>query len=224
MAHTLTVALNGIGTYPNSVVWDTNVSSNYYYNSLWLPPYDETSAATGFNGLVPIENVPSPANNPPFPGAGADFAVDTGSGDMQAEVVVDFYLYFAGRDIYAARLTRPNASDWYRSLKPWQFGVHRPGGTQKGGVEIYKNVINPTQGDITKIHYVLPKDGHVTIQVFNLAGDIVDVLFRGSQAAGQHSVYWDGRNRGTRVVARGLYFIKVVGPGIDETRKVLVVK
>jgi hypothetical protein len=35
---------------------------------------------------------------------------------------------------------------------------------------------------------------------------------------------WDGRNRGGRDVARGIYFIKVVAPGVEETRKVLIVK
>jgi flagellar hook assembly protein FlgD len=64
----------------------------------------------------------------------------------------------------------------------------------------------------------------VTITVFDLKGDIVNVLYRGQRAAGEYSTTWDGRNRGGRVVARGLYFIKVVGPDVNEIRKVLVVK
>jgi len=50
------------------------------------------------------------------------------------------------------------------------------------------------------------------------------VLYRGQRTAGEYSTSWDGRNRGNRVVARGVYFIKIVGPGINEIRKVLVVK
>jgi fibronectin-binding autotransporter adhesin len=37
-------------------------------------------------------------------------------------------------------------------------------------------------------------------------------------------VFWDGRNSGGRIVAKGIYFIRIVAPDIDETRKVLVVK
>lgn len=74
------------------------------------------------------------------------------------------------------------------------------------------------------IHYTLPRAGRVTVQVFSLAGDLIDVLFSGQLTAGEHSTAWDGRNAGGRVVARGLYFIKVVGPNIFEMRKVLVVK
>jgi hypothetical protein len=35
---------------------------------------------------------------------------------------------------------------------------------------------------------------------------------------------WDGKNCGGRIVARGIYFIRVVGPGFEEMRKVLVVR
>jgi flagellar hook assembly protein FlgD len=71
---------------------------------------------------------------------------------------------------------------------------------------------------------VLSGSGTVTITVFDLKGDIVDILHRGRQDAGEHSTTWDGRNRGGNAVARGIYFIKLVGPGVSETRKVLVVK
>jgi hypothetical protein len=37
-------------------------------------------------------------------------------------------------------------------------------------------------------------------------------------------VSWDGRNRAGQAVSRGVYFIRIVAPGIDEIRKVLVAK
>ena len=55
-------------------------------------------------------------------------------------------------------------------------------------------------------------------------GSIVSVLSSGNEAAGDHKVTWDGRNRAGQVVARGLYFIRAVGPKMDEIRKVLVVR
>ena len=68
------------------------------------------------------------------------------------------------------------------------------------------------------------ESGFVTITVFDLKGDIVDILYRGRRDVGEYSTTWDGRNRGNRIVSRGVYFIKVVAPGINEIRKVLVVK
>jgi hypothetical protein len=96
--------------------------------------------------------------------------------------------------------------------------------SQKGNVAITNNVINPNAGEQARLLYQLESDGNVTIQVFNLAGDIVAVLHTGRQAAGEYEVFWDGRNSGGRIVAKGIYFIRIVAPDIDETRKVLVVK
>ena len=62
------------------------------------------------------------------------------------------------------------------------------------------------------------------VAVVDLEGDVVDVIFRGSQGKGEYTVTWDGKNRGDRIVARGVYFIKIIAPGINEIRKVLVVK
>ncbi len=89
---------------------------------------------------------------------------------------------------------------------------------------IANNVINPTAGQTAYVHYSLEKSGQVTITVFNLAGDIVNVLTRAKQGPGEYTTAWDGKNRGGRPVARGIYFIRVVGPGFDEMRKVLVVR
>ncbi|HVP19829.1 MAG TPA: FlgD immunoglobulin-like domain containing protein, partial [Spirochaetia bacterium] len=74
------------------------------------------------------------------------------------------------------------------------------------------------------VHYTVSTAGPVTITVFDLSGSVVNVLQRGSQGQGVYTTAWDGKNRGGRVVARGIYFIRVVGPGFDEIRKVLVVR
>jgi flagellar hook assembly protein FlgD len=64
----------------------------------------------------------------------------------------------------------------------------------------------------------------VTVTVFDLSESIVNVLVRQQQAAGDYGVTWGGKNRTGASVARGIYFIRIVAPGIDETRKVLVVR
>jgi fibronectin-binding autotransporter adhesin len=209
------------------VIWDTNVASQYIDNGLWLPPFEDSIPLNGFNGLVPAANplvnlgiIVNSGGDP------AQFTVDTTDPEFVNEVEIEFFIQFNAitPEFYSARLERPTASDWYRSVRPWAFGIHRAKGNQKGNVTLYNNVIKPTAGEQAKLYYILKRSGPVTIQVFTLAGDIVRVLYRGSLGAGQHSTAWDGRNTGGRVVAKGLYFIRIVAPGIDETRKVLVVK
>ncbi len=140
-----------------------------------------------------------------------------------ASIQMIFQLTGINPPLYCARLERPTASDWYRSVTPWEFSIHDIV-TQRGEVTIMHNVLNPNNAERATLHYVMDKAGKVTITVFNLAGDIVNVLFSGTQSAGEHSTAWDGKNRGGRAVARGIYFIRAVGPGFDEIRKVLVVK
>ena len=106
---------------------------------------------------------------------------------------------------------------------PWSIGLRRFI-EQRSGVTILNNVIYPENGDQTVLTYDVPRAGMVTIQVFTLDGQVVKSLVRGRQGQGRQIVSWDGINASGQIVASGLYFIRVVGPDIDEIRKVLVAR
>jgi hypothetical protein len=131
---------------------------------------------------------------------------------------VEFFLEVGG--LLCARTADPSDP---RTVAPWVIAL-RDMTAHRGDVTIMRNVINPNTGEQTEVRYTLPRAGLVSVQVFTLAGDLVQVLQRGTLSAGPHSVVWDGRNRAGRAVARGVYFIRIVGPEVDETRKVLIVK
>ncbi|MDR1566099.1 MAG: hypothetical protein LBS48_02305 [Treponema sp.] len=138
-----------------------------------------------------------------------------------------FHLYGSPSDLFAARLDiNPGDAippNWYQLVRPFSFEIHDIT-RQRSGVTILNNVINPNNGESTYVHYQLVRGGQVTIQVFTLDGNMVDILYRGHRDAGEYRAVWGGKNRGGRAVARGMYFIRVVGPDIDEIRKVMVVK
>ena len=115
------------------------------------------------------------------------------------------------------------STPWYRNVRPWAFEL-REIFAQRGNVTITSNVINPNQGDRAILNYVLDDASMVRINVFNVAGDLVDILYSGRQEAGEHTTTWDGTNRQGHPVARGIYFIRVMAEGVDEYRKVIVVK
>jgi flagellar hook assembly protein FlgD len=115
------------------------------------------------------------------------------------------------------------STPWYRNVRPWSFEL-RELFAQRGNVTITSNVINPNQGDRATLNYVLDSASMVRVNVFNVAGDLIDILQSGRQEAGEHSLTWDGTNRQGYPVARGIYFIRVMADGIDEYRKVMVVK
>jgi flagellar hook assembly protein FlgD len=122
--------------------------------------------------------------------------------------------------MYMVRSTDPTDP---RQMAPWKVPL-KGITTQKNGVTILHNVIDPTQGQKVQILYSMKRSGVVTAEVFALDGSAVKVLQRGRQAAGDYSLFWDGRNDSGDVVARGVYFIRVVAPDIDETRNLMVIK
>lgn len=129
------------------------------------------------------------------------------------------FMFILG-DMEAKRLVNPKDPS---AVSLWSFVV-QPIVRQRGGVTILTNKINPDLGEQTRIIYSVERAGSVSIVVTDLKGDIIDSLKRESQEPGEYQFTWDGRNRGERKVAPGLYFIKVVGPDINEIRKVLVIR
>ena len=94
---------------------------------------------------------------------------------------------------------------------------------QRGGVTILNNVINAPNGEDTVIQVSVPKSGNLSVMVMTIDGNIIKYLHRGRISPGEYNYYWDGKNNNGSIVARGLYFVRIIGAGIDETRKVMVV-
>jgi hypothetical protein len=199
---------------PTSLYFDADVPESLKVGDFWLPvdvPGLNNGANTQARSIVEMG----------VSGQLRNYLIPESDPEMRDNTLLEFFFEIGG--VYCARLVSPNATDWYRSVRPWAINI-RDIVTQRGGVTILNNVINPTRGETVKLLYELSQQGTVTITVFDLKGDIVDILYRGRKDSGSYSTTWDGRNRGGRVVARGLYFIKVVAPGVEEIRKVLVVK
>lgn len=95
---------------------------------------------------------------------------------------------------------------------------------QRGNVTILNNVINADNREQTFVTVELQKAGSLTVQVLTLDGSVITTLQRGRKQPGTYGYSWDGTNGKGRPVARGMYFIRVIGPDIDETRKVMVVR
>jgi hypothetical protein len=224
------VSSNLPGAQP-TIVYDTNVAPTLKGPSgLWLPQHLETD----FSGLDAYPNNSAASLNDASGVSGLwDLSVPGTDAKIKGAAngsAFDFFLNLSGApsNLYVARLDVASGAaipaNWYRLVKPFSFDIHDVN-LQKGGGTILNNVIDPTRGETVRLSYQLASSGAVTITVFTLDGDVVARLANvSSQAAGDHSVSWNGRNLGGSPVARGLYFIRIVAPGMDEIRKVLVVR
>ena len=109
------------------------------------------------------------------------------------------------------------------SIDLWSFTLARLK-QQRGGVTILNNVINSSVREQTTVEVNVAETGSLTVQILTLDGDVVKTLQRGRVEPGLYYYRWNGTTAKGDSVARGMYFVRVVGPGIDETRKVMVVK
>jgi len=82
------------------------------------------------------------------------------------------------------------------------------------------NPFNP----LTTIRYELAAPGHVTIAVFDVGGRLVRNLTDRRMNAGRHEVLWDGTDGAGNTAASGVYFYRLMTPGFDETRKMVLLR
>jgi hypothetical protein len=76
----------------------------------------------------------------------------------------------------------------------------------------------------TLIRFGLPRDGHVTLEVFDLLGRRVRRLADGERVAGEHAIRWDGRDDDGSRLGAGLYFTRLVWNGEARRSKVVLAR
>jgi C1A family cysteine protease len=76
----------------------------------------------------------------------------------------------------------------------------------------------------TQIRYSIPRDGRVSLKIFNALGQEIRTLVDADQKASEHSAVWDGRDASGSHVASGLYFCRLKAAGFSETIKMVLVK
>ncbi|MBH49275.1 MAG: hypothetical protein CMG69_00770 [Candidatus Marinimicrobia bacterium] len=74
--------------------------------------------------------------------------------------------------------------------------------------KLKQNFPNPFNNK-TSIHYYIPINTHVIIQIYNLNGAIVKTLINNNQLAGHHKVNWNGHGRNNNIVSSGIYIYKL---------------
>jgi hypothetical protein len=98
-----------------------------------------------------------------------------------------------------------------------------PGPNQPAGVTLRQNYPNPFN-PVTSIPYEVIRPGRVALEVYNVQGALVKVLYRGRRTPGSYEVTWNGDNEGGQRVSSGVYFYRLRTSGISRTRKMILLK
>jgi len=84
----------------------------------------------------------------------------------------------------------------------------------------YPNPFNPE----TTIRYSVKETSPVTIEVYNLKGQLVRTLVNEVKTAGNYSVVWNGRDNNNQPVSSGVYFYKMNAGKYSSTKKMIMMK
>jgi hypothetical protein len=174
------------------------------------------------------------------PGAGHESTtavVDTLDGEGRRLVVLAFDLApdAAGNVDLGSLVFRTSTGD--ATLE--DVGVDYEDVAMMGGVEIaasgrqpwsapssnrlLQNSPNPSN-PITVIHYTLGEETDVRIAIYDIAGREVHVLVRARQPAGEHAATWDGRDSSGHQLGSGVYVYRLVAGGVQQSRKLVVLR
>lgn len=85
----------------------------------------------------------------------------------------------------------------------------------------HPNPFNPS----TTINYSIAEDSFVSLDIYNIKGQLIRTLVAQTQPAGQHSVEWNGKDNQGKNVSSGIYLYKMSAGGrYTSTRKMIMLK
>ena len=93
------------------------------------------------------------------------------------------------------------------------------------GLSGYMSSCCPIFNPSTMIKYSMPKAGHLTINSYNVRGQLIKALIDGKRPAGaDQSIIWDGTDNLGQTVSSGIYFYEARTGGEVKVQKMALVK
>ena len=129
-------------------------------------------------------------------------------------------VYVFGTDYYEDQHT---AIYYTRSTSPIT-GVEAESDTAGPGSFALLGAYPSPFNESTRVRYTLPRAARVSLRVLDVLGKPVRILAGGQQAAGEHTVRWDGRDDAGQPLPSGVYLIRLEAGGQVATRKVVLVR
>ncbi|GAB1468541.1 hypothetical protein MASR2M64_12730 [Candidatus Cloacimonadota bacterium] len=147
------------------------------------------------------------------PAAWTEFAYDLSAYDNQ-EVWI------------AIRCVSDNAFVFYVD----DFAVYSDGGVPNTDLTVpvvatallgnYPNPFNPE----TTISFSMKETAFVSLEIYNVKGQLVKTMLNGVQGAGNHKVTWNGMDNNGRAVSSGVYYYKMNTGKYSSTKKMIMMK
>ncbi|HPB01106.1 MAG TPA: T9SS type A sorting domain-containing protein [Candidatus Marinimicrobia bacterium] len=107
---------------------------------------------------------------------------------------------------------------WRRPLCEFTTAISKDRRTSTGNFSLFPAYPNPFNPSVT-IPYSLAEDGQMSLKVFNLRGELVEVLISNYTLKGTYSVTWQPQN-----ISAGIYLVRLESGNKTNLQKVVFVK
>ena len=144
------------------------------------------------------------------------------------------------------QLSNPDGYEDFRGLMTWSINwdvanncefsnAHRPYLDDLMGVSVFENNIpeennilvsnypNPFNPD-TNIAYSIKEACKITLEVYNIKGQLVKTLIDEVKEAGDYSISWNGKDNTGKITASGVYVYKMNAGKYSSTKKMILMK
>ncbi|MDZ7741225.1 MAG: T9SS type A sorting domain-containing protein [Bacteroidota bacterium] len=73
-----------------------------------------------------------------------------------------------------------------------------------------------------RIQYYISKDANVQIMLYDIFGNLREVLYAGDTRAGQHEIQWDILDKNGKALPKGIYVVKMLSEGQRVQNKIII--
>jgi len=188
-----------------------------------------TSFTEGSLRLNTFANWPNYDPVPPLPLGYHEIAVLEIAVDNTVEIGTRFSIYFDNSSEY---LNMISDSSGYMTVEPYtvdgviivdpysEIGVDQP--TPVDFV-LHGNYPNPFNAS-TNIGFAVEQPGHVLLEVYDILGKRVAILFDSYVSSGTYNIIWNGVSDNNQPLSSGLYFYRLTSDGKSMTKKMSLIK
>jgi Tol biopolymer transport system component len=88
-------------------------------------------------------------------------------------------------------------------------------------IQLFQNYPNPF-ATATHIEYRVQQPTHLRLAIYNLYGELVDLITDGVQFSGQYRIYWEGKDRAGNPLPGGIYILTCTADGHSLSRRMVL--
>lgn len=93
-----------------------------------------------------------------------------------------------------------------------------------GSVTVTDNLLRPRNGTSLRADVTTFSAGRITAKLYTMDGKLVSTLYDQDAAAGTLTLTWNAKTSAGSTVSSGVYLLRITGPKLSSTDKVVVIK